>query len=79
MMKITKREKQILCLLCLSNPEISKILKIEKTTVKTHIGNLLNKFVENNRQSLLIAALKKNVIDINEITTEGSYESYREL
>lgn len=79
MMKITKREKQILCLLCLSNPEIAKVLRIKKSTVRTHIGNLLNKFVENNRQSLLIAALKKNVIDISEIKTEVNYESYREL
>lgn len=67
---VTNREKEVLRLLCCPNAEIAKRLCIEKCTVKTHIHRLTNKFVTSSRNSLLIKALKQNVISLDEIITE---------
>ena len=69
-MKISKRERDVLCLMCLSNKQIAERLNISIVTVKTYIVNLLNKFVTNNRSQVIICALKQNVIDLQDIVIE---------
>lgn len=69
-MKISKRERDVLCLLCLSDKQIAERLNISIFTVKAHIVNLLNKFATNNRSQVIICALKQNVIDLQDIVIE---------
>jgi len=69
-LKISKRERDVLCLMCLSNKQIAERLNISIVTVKTYIVNLLNKFVTNNRSQVIICALKQNVIDLQDIVIE---------
>lgn len=69
-MKISKRERDVLCLMCLSNKQIAERLNISIVTVKSHIVNLLNKFGTNNRSQVIIWALKQNVIDLQDIVIE---------
>lgn len=66
-MSITEKEKEILKLLCLSNPDIAKLKNIKICTVKTYIKNLLNKLVCSNRCELVIKAIKENIIGIEDI------------
>lgn len=66
-MQISKREKEVLSLVCFSDKEIAKHLQISPVTVKTYITNLFNKFFVNNRRELLIVALKHNVINIKDV------------
>lgn len=67
-MKITNREKDVLRLLCLSNKEIADRLCISTGTVKTHIGALFEKFdCETNRTKILIQAIKKGVVELDEL------------
>lgn len=70
-MKISKRERDVLCLMCLSNKQIAERLNISIVTVKSHIVNLLNKFGTNNRSQVIICALKQNVIDLQDIVIEN--------
>lgn len=69
-MKISEREKDVLRLLCLKNKDIAARLSIEICTVKTHINRLIDKLLVSNRITLLIEALKQNVISIDEIVME---------
>lgn len=69
-MKLTKRELEILPLLCLSYKKISCRLNIAEGTVKTHITNIMYKFPEQeNRCSVVLEAVKKGIISINEVIT----------
>lgn len=70
-MKLTKREREILQLLCLSNKEISNRLYISEGTVKTHIYNITIKFPEQeNRCSIVLEAIKHGIITIDEVVTK---------
>lgn len=70
-MKLTKREREILQLLCLSNKEISNRLYISEGTVKTHIYNITIKFSEQeNRCSIVLEAIKQGIITIDEVVTK---------
>lgn len=69
-MKLTKREREILPLLCLSYKKISDRLNISEGTVKTHITNIMFKFPEQeNRYSVVLEALKIGLIKIEEVAT----------
>lgn len=67
-MKVSKREREILKMLCLPNKIIARKLNISLATVKSHISNLLAKFywVEN-RTELLYEALNQHVIHLEQI------------
>lgn len=70
-MKFTKRELEILPLLCMSNKEIGNRLYISEQTVKTHIYNIAFKFPEQeNRCSILLEAIKQGIITIEEVVTK---------
>ena len=64
---LTEREKQVLKLLCLPNSEIAQRLNITARTVKSHVRNIFNKLVCENRQRALIKALKLKIISIDEV------------
>ena len=69
-MKLTKREREILPLLCLSNKQICNRLHITDGTVKTHIYNIISKFPEQaNRSSIVLEAVKCGIIKIDEVVT----------
>lgn len=63
---LTKRETEVLEHICkgLSNPEIAKTLFISETTVKTHRANLLVKANCNNTASLVMYAIKNDIVKI---------------
>lgn len=67
-MHITKREREILTLLTLSNQKIADRLGVSSNTIRRHVHNLLSKFGNaKTRINLLITALKTNVIRLDEI------------
>ena len=67
-MKISKREREVLRLICLTNPQIARRLNISIRTVKTYVRHLFEKLDCENRTEAAIKALKQNVIDIEELT-----------
>lgn len=69
-MKLTKREREILPLLCLSYKQMSNKLNISEGTVRTHISNIMFKFPDQeNRFSVVLEALKIGLINLDEIIT----------
>lgn len=66
-MQLTKREYQVLTLVCNSDKQIAKQLGISFTTVHTYLFQLFNKFVVNNRSQLLVEALRQNAITLEDI------------
>ena len=64
--KLTHREKEILRFICLglSNKEIAGKLFISSKTVDNHRTSLLNKTGSKNTASLVMCAIKKNLIYI---------------
>jgi len=64
-LSITKREKQILCLIAEMNTteEIARKLFITKSTVKTHRRNLMQKFNSKNTLCLLRTACRQNLLN----------------
>lgn len=63
---LSKREKEILKLICqgYSNNEISQMLFISPKTVDNHRTNLLSKTSSRNAASLVMFALKNNLIEL---------------
>lgn len=63
---LTSRELEILNLLAkgLNNPEISKLLKISETTVKTHMAKIFAKLDVRDRVQALVAATRMGLIEI---------------
>lgn len=63
---LTAREVEILNLLAkgLNNPEISKLLKISETTVKTHMAKIFSKLEVRDRVQALVAATRMGLIEI---------------
>ncbi len=69
-MQLTKRELEILPFLCLSHKEMAERLCISETTVQSHLTNLSFKFPEQkNKQSILIEAIKRGIISLDEVVT----------
>ena len=66
-MTLTQRELEVLKLLCLTDKEIAKRLIISIKTVKSHVHNILNELLCENRQRALIKALKLKIISIDEV------------
>lgn len=66
-MQLTKREYQVLTLVCNSDKQIAKQLGISLSTAHTYMFHLFNKFVVNNRSQLLVEALRQNVITFEDI------------
>lgn len=64
--KLTPRETEILKLICqgLSNAEISEKISLSLRTVEGHKSNLINKTGVRNSVSLVMYALKNNLVDI---------------
>ncbi len=70
-MQLTKREKEVLKMLCLPNPEIAKRLFISLPTVKRHVHNISNKFPEiSSRRTLLVEAVKRGIIKLEDVITK---------
>lgn len=70
-MKLTKKERELLPLLCLPYKDICKKLYISEGTLKSHITNLLFKFPEQkNKQSIVIEAVKQGIITLDEVVTK---------
>lgn len=70
-MKLTKREREILPLMCLSNKQISEKLFISPRTASTHVVNIMYKFPEQeNRYSVVLEAVKRGIITIEEVITK---------
>lgn len=65
-LNLSKREKEILTLICqgYSNNEISEMLFISPKTVDNHRTNLLSKTSSRNSASLVMFALKHNLIEL---------------
>lgn len=66
---LTEREQAVLRQLTLgrTNREIAETLVITEQTVKTHVGNILNKLQLEHRTQAAIYALKKGLITLDEI------------
>lgn len=64
--KLTPRETEILKLICqgLSNTEISEKISLSLRTVEGHKSNLINKTGVRNSVSLVMYALKNNLVEI---------------
>lgn len=67
---LTEREKQVLKLLCLPNSEIAQRLCITAITVKSHVRNIFNKLTCSNRAEAITKAIKKGIIQADEIITD---------
>jgi NarL family two-component system response regulator LiaR len=66
---LTEREQAVLRQLALgqTNREIATALTVTEETVKTHVGNILTKLQLSHRTQLVIYALKKGLITLEEI------------
>lgn len=70
-MKLTNREREVLCLAHYSIEEISEKLNIRPCTVRTYIVRIMDKyFLFENRHQCQIQALKDGLITLDEIVME---------
>lgn len=67
---LTKREYDILPLLCLDTSDILDILCVENSTFKTHLHNIYSKFKVTNRTAALMVALRNGLVDFDKILIE---------
>lgn len=67
---LTEREREVLRQLALgrTNHEIAEALVVSDETVKTHVGNILSKLQLAHRTQAVIAALKRGLISLDDIT-----------
>lgn len=67
MIKLSDRELDVLKLAAQgkTNSEIGKILYISRHTVKAHLEKLYDKFEVHNRMSMIVKAIKLNLIDMD--------------
>ena len=68
-MKISKREREVLRLICLTNPQIAKRLGISIRTVKTYVRHLFEKLGCESRTEAAIKAIKEGIIQVQEVYT----------
>lgn len=66
-MHLTKTEKKIIKKMLLSTKDIAKDLVIEKSTVKTHIWNILKKLKSKSRGIGIIKALRLKLLKLEEV------------
>ena len=69
-MKISKREREVLGLICLTNSQIARRLNISVRTVKTYVRHLFEKLGCQNRTEAIAKAIKKGIIKADEIITD---------
>jgi NarL family two-component system response regulator LiaR len=64
---LTEREMEVLSLVSrgLANQEIAEVLGISERTVRTHIGNILDKLHLANRTQAALYALRKGLVTLN--------------
>ena len=69
---LTEREVEVLQLVAqgISNQEIAERLVISEATVRTHIGNILNKLHLANRVQAALYALRKGITSLDDSKTE---------
>ncbi len=67
--QLTIREREVLRLVALgqSNKEIANALVIGEETVKTHVGNVLQKLQAANRAQAIVHALKRDLVSLEEL------------
>lgn len=72
---ISKREKQILSLICQqnTNAQIAEKLSISERTVEGHRNNLINKTNSKNVIGLLVFALKHRLVSLNDVLGKSSF------
>lgn len=64
---LTKRELEIVCLVCLANKVIGARLGMAQVTVATHLRKIAEKMGGENRTSILVKALRQGMIKLEEI------------
>ena len=70
-MELTKRERELLPLLCLPHSKIRERLRISEGTLRAHITNLLFKFPEQkNKSSIVVEAIKRGIIKLEDVETK---------
>ena len=69
-MKISNREREVLRLICLTNPQIARRLGISIRTVKTYVRHLFEKLGCESRTGAAIKAIKEGIIQADEIITD---------
>lgn len=65
---LTQREQEVLYQIALghTNREIAETLSVSGETVKTHVGNILTKLQLTHRSQIMIYALKRGLISLDE-------------
>lgn len=66
-MHLTKKEKEVLKKILLSNKDISNDLVITLSTVKTHIFKIMKKLKSKNRGIALIKAIRLRLLNLDEV------------
>lgn len=66
-MHLTKTEKKVIKKMLLPTKDIAKDLVIEKSTVKTHIWNILKKLKSKSRGIGIIKALRLKLLNLEEV------------
>lgn len=69
-MKISKREREVLRLIALSNPQIARRLNISLRTVKTYVRHLFEKLGCESRTGAVVKAIKEGIIQVQEVYTD---------
>jgi two-component system, NarL family, response regulator LiaR len=67
---LTEREQEVVRLIALgrTNREIAEALVVSAETVKTHVGNILAKLQLSHRTQVVIYALKRGLISLDEVS-----------
>lgn len=65
--ELTKREIEVLRLICYPNKDICNKLCLSISTVKTHIRNIMCKFNVKSREQSLMLALRYHILGIKDV------------
>lgn len=68
--ELTKREKQIVPLLALTDKQIANRLGVSTSTVRTYIYNLSLKLCADSKITLLVTALKLGLVTSQELVID---------
>lgn len=74
---LSDREKEVLALAGLSNPEIARLLHISTGTVQRCFSDMLAKYKVKNRTMLLLKAIKEkelHIVDMGFFNYLGQYQ-----